>query len=229
MANEHRPLQKCGQPEERSRASVLTNTPAPEQYIGWLDELRKCTSSIDEMQQQIAVLEAEREQQRQLRAAAELELALVRRVVVVLSQLNLARTQQEAIAVVHDVLTNLIGTEQFACVMFCDTAHRTFCSMGVSDAVVRSVVGCVGSSFHRMISTGETVIRDNSRTDQSDFIAAIPLRAQKEVVGAVVIFNLLPQKNGFERRDFALFETLTQHAAGSIATKPQSLPQGDCQ
>jgi hypothetical protein len=51
------------------------------------------------------------------------------------------------------------------------------------------------------------------RSAEGDLTACIPLKLDGQVVGALAVFRLLPQKAGFEAIDHELFDLLATHAA----------------
>lgn len=126
---------------------------------------------------------------------------------VALSQMKLARTRQEAITTVKDILANFIGTEQFACIIFRDHRRRLEClfSMGVNDRQIADLELASGAT--------EALLDSATRTGAT----VVPLRLQDEPFGFIVIFTLLPQKNGMERGDFELCDLLSQHAAACLS------------
>jgi hypothetical protein len=194
-------------------------------YNGWFDEVRKFSVAMEAMRQELSASHAESERLRGLAISSELELHIMRRMFVVLSQLHLAASATEATAVVHDVLTNFIGTEQFACVLFGERAHRNVISMGVTEARVSSVVGDPGSSFETLMRSRLGFTPEPHPALDPAIVAAFPLFLHGDVAGAVVIFGLLPQKNGVERLDLALFDLLSKHAARAFHMSPE-LSQG---
>src|SRR5437763_2063152 len=72
----------------------------------WADQMRNFSSSFEQMRQEVADAHAEMERLRTLNAAGQLDLNIMRRMFVVLSQLHLADNEYNAMAIVHDVLTN---------------------------------------------------------------------------------------------------------------------------
>ena len=67
-----------------------------------------------------------------------------------------------------------------------------------------------------MTST-ETTCWDTKRSeDYSEPIVVIPLQIQKRPIGAIAIFSLLQQKDGFSALDHELFNVLGGHAATAI-------------
>ena len=65
----------------------------------------------------------------------------------------------------------------------------------------------------------ETRISTNGRAgcNGSEPVAAVPLRLKDEPFGLIVILAFLPQKNGLERRDYALCDLISKHAAACIS------------
>lgn len=159
-----------------------------------------------------------------LKPAAVDNAALVSRRRVALSQMNAARNRQEAIATVKEILINFIGTEQFACLQFNERQRRPEClfSMGVDEHQLATLSAETAEIATAL--TGSAMFHDHeSRAENpSGIIAAVPLKLGKELMGVIVVFDLLPQKNGWEHIDHAMFELLSDHAAASIARKRET-------
>ncbi len=51
---------------------------------------------------------------------------------------------------------------------------------------------------------------------EKDLTACIPLKVDGKVTGALALFRLLPQKQGFEAVDHELFDLLATHAATAL-------------
>jgi GAF domain-containing protein len=67
------------------------------------------------------------------------------------------------------------------------------------------------------VTTSETTCFDSIRSDDwTRPIVVIPLQIQKQPMGAIAIFSLLQQKEGFSALDHELFNLLGGHAATSI-------------
>jgi hypothetical protein len=141
------------------------------------------------------------------------------RLFVALSQMNLASTQQEAITTVTEILTNFIGTEQFACLTFRKDRTQLEClfSMGVDEDRIAALE--LASEEMAALLQSETQFGMNGCAGYSfsDLVAAVPLRWKDEPFGLIVILALLPQKNSLELWDYALCDLLSEHAAACIS------------
>lgn len=141
------------------------------------------------------------------------------RLLVAHSQMNLASTRQEGITTVTEILVNLIGTERFACLTFHKDRRQLEClfSMGIDDDRIAALE--LASEEMEALLGSETRISMNGRAgcNGSEPVAVVPLRLKDEPFGLIVILAFLPQKNGLERRDYALCDLLSKHAAACIS------------
>src|SRR5438093_910137 len=97
-------------------------------------------------------------------------------------------------------------------------------SFGVDRARFESVrfgsgiIGQVAATGERYIASGERVDVDaDGPADESNLTVCIPLKLAGEIVGAIAIFRLLPQKMELEAGDHELIELLATHAATALA------------
>jgi GAF domain-containing protein len=69
----------------------------------------------------------------------------------------------------------------------------------------------------KAVASTETTCWDTARSDDlRQPIVCIPLAIQKRPIGAIAIYSLLQQKNGFTALDHELFTLLGGHAATAI-------------
>ncbi len=171
---------------------------------------------IKQLQQQLAELQ---DKKRALIVKADDEFIRSSRLFVALAQMNLASTQQEAISTVTEILTNFIGTEQFACLTFRKDRRQLEClfSMGVDDDRIAALE--LASEEMAGLLRGETQTGTNGCIGYnfSDLIAVVPLRLKDKPFGLIAILTLLPQKKGLECWDYALCDLLSKHAAACIS------------
>jgi GAF domain-containing protein len=113
---------------------------------------------------------------------------------------------------------NLIGAEVFAVYVLDEKTGQLspVASEGRALSVFPRVSlgsGVVGES----VESGETTCGDASPSDDLERpIVCIPLRLEERPIGAIAIFKLLAQKDGFGALDHELFTLLAGHAATSI-------------
>ena len=171
---------------------------------------------IRQLQQQLAGLQ---DNNRDLSVNADNAFIHASRLFAAYSQMNMASTRQEAITTVTEILVNFIGTERFACLIYRKDRRQLEClfSMGIDDDRIAALE--LASEEMEALLGSETRISTNGRAgcNGSEPVAAVPLRLKDEPFGLIVILAFLPQKNGLERRDYALCDLLSKHAAACIS------------
>ena len=78
----------------------------------------------------------------------------------------------------------------------------------------------------RTVSQGLTQFRDRQNEAhllpcEKNLTASVALKSSREIVGVILIFGLLPQKNGYEWVDYQLLKFLETY--GAVAIQLQSL------
>lgn len=122
---------------------------------------------------------------------------------------NLERKQ--VISTIHEIIINLIGSEQFAvleCV--CDDLVTTS-SYGVEDERLRELErkdGAVASC----VAEGTILVPE----DAADVVACVPLKVGDRTLGVIAIVRLLSHKPALEAIDHELFGLLATHAASAL-------------
>jgi transcriptional regulator with GAF, ATPase, and Fis domain len=132
-------------------------------------------------------------------------------------QLHSTLDFKEVVAIVMEIVINLIGAESF-CLMLVDgktdQLHAIACEGMEASAAPRLAVGegVVGT----VAKTGEAWFRPATQAPGDDPLAAIPLKIKDHVIGVIVVSKLFPQKRGFSATDHELFNLLAGHAATAI-------------
>ncbi len=121
----------------------------------------------------------------------------------------------EMLAALREVVINLIGSEEFA-VFELEPDSRRFelaTSFGLNSGTVPRIDFDAGPAA-RAIRGGEPWVADDLRAGGADHpLVFLPLRLSGRTVGLLVIFRLLPQKQGLGQHDFELFDLLASQAA----------------
>jgi len=137
-------------------------------------------------------------------------------------QLHSTLDPSEVLKVILEIVINLIGAEMF-CVYVADERSgllEPVASEGESVQCFPKIP--LGSGFvGAAVSSGEVETRDPHPPGTDDMMEAgpvvvIPLRVQDKPVGAIAIYSLLQQKDGFSPLDQELFTLLAGHAATAI-------------
>jgi hypothetical protein len=133
-------------------------------------------------------------------------------------QLHSTLDVEEVLRIVVEIVINLVGAETFA----------VYAIDGRSENL--GVVACEGASAAKFpvcqlgrgpvgqaaTAAEAACLRTENSDDLSDPMVVIPLHIQKQTIGAIAIFSLLQQKDGFTALDHELFNLLGGHAATSL-------------
>lgn len=137
-------------------------------------------------------------------------------------QLHSTLDFQEVISIIMEIIINLIGAEIFG-ILLLDEKISTLSAVAMEGFHVeefpriRSGDGIIGEA----IATGqsyyhETGTKVEGPLDTLNPIVCVPLKIKERIIGAVVIYRLLRQKEKFENVDYELFTLLAGHAATAI-------------
>jgi len=137
-------------------------------------------------------------------------------------QLHSTLDLEEVVKTIQEIVINLIGAEVFA-VYVCDESSGQLGAVASEGEPVAAFPDLtVGDGFvGRSVSEGEVVVGDPAALGRSPMqggepVVSIPLQVDDQPVGAIVIYKLLQQKDGFTALDDELFTLLAGHAATAI-------------
>ena len=139
-------------------------------------------------------------------------------------QLHSTLDFREVIQIVQEIVINLVGAEAFAILLLDEKTNelRTIASEGedvmphldtISIRLGDGILGEVaksGESYYvnHDVHTGAVTLQKP--------LAAVPLKIKEHVIGLIVIYKLLEQKDAFTAVDYELFSLLAAHAATAI-------------
>jgi nitrate/nitrite-specific signal transduction histidine kinase len=133
-------------------------------------------------------------------------------------QLHSTLDVEEVLKIIIEIVINLIGAEVFAVYRVDDRSGEMEVAVSEGAAVddfpkCRLGEGPIGKA---MESTEPTCWQTDRSDDLSQPIVCIPLFVQESPIGAIVIYGLLQQKDGFSALDHELFAVLGGHAATAL-------------
>ena len=117
---------------------------------------------------------------------------------------------------------NLIGAEEFSIMMLDEkTNELSIVAQEGMGPEARSSIKVGDGVIGQATKTGEAYYRDGDPTDLKgvDYIhplVCIPLKIKEHVIGVIVIYKLLIQKQAFSNVDYELFSMLAGHAATAL-------------
>lgn len=128
----------------------------------------------------------------------------------------------EVIEIVKEIMINLIGAEVFAILLLDEKGELE--TIGCSgEALLPSVAGLrvrpgegpVGT----VASSGESYFADQSLREKPQIdrpLVVVPLKIKDQLIGVLVTYSVLQQKDAFTAVDYELFTLLAAHAAAAI-------------
>jgi transcriptional regulator with GAF, ATPase, and Fis domain len=139
-------------------------------------------------------------------------------------QLHSTLDFKEVIQIVQEIVINLVGAESFAILLLDEKTNelRTIACEGedvmpgIDNVSARLGDGILG----QVAKTGESYYVnqdvDGGKVTLERPLAAVPLKIKEHVIGLIVIYKLLQQKDSFSAVDYELFSLLAAHAATAI-------------
>jgi hypothetical protein len=135
-------------------------------------------------------------------------------------QLHSTLDFREVLQIITEIVINLIGGEEFGILLLDEKSNKlqAVACEGVGLDELPSI-GIGEGLIGQMAKTGENYFIEDMEGYVRDFehpLVCIPLKIKEHVIGVIVIYNLLVQKNRFAEVDYELFTLLAGHAATAI-------------
>jgi len=137
-------------------------------------------------------------------------------------QLHSTLDFHEVVSIIMEIIINLIGAEVFGLLLLDEkTGAISAVAMEGFDVdtfpQMKRGVGTIG----RCLETGESYFYEGGSNIEGEPnphhpIVCVPLTIKDRVIGAVVIYRLLQQKDQFTNVDYELFNLLAGHAATAL-------------
>lgn len=134
------------------------------------------------------------------------------------SQLHATLDHDTVLRNIAEIIINLIGAEKFGVYLYEEEtrAFRRAIDEGMEPDEL-PLVPFGDNLLSEVARTGELYLEpDNAKHGGELPIAVLPLVVAGKLMGQLVIFRLLLQKDGFEEIDLELFELLASHAATAL-------------
>ena len=128
----------------------------------------------------------------------------------------------ESLKIILEIVMNLIGAEQFSIMMLDEkTNELTIVAQEGMGPEARASVKMGDGAIGAAAKSGESYYRDGDPTNLAgvDYLhplVVIPLKIKERVIGVIVIYKLLVQKQTFSNVDYELFTMLAGHAATAL-------------
>lgn len=165
---------------------------------------------------QVASLTADARDMQQLLQASERQAAQLANLYVATFQLHASLDLDDVKRAICEIAINLLGAQTFA-LLVRDEDTGAIDVAARSDEITPMFGGdrYVGGDAAVDAGLVDGVVRAGP-LDGSDALVVVPLSAQGQVIGALVILTLLPQKRGIVAEDRELIDVMAAHAASAL-------------
>jgi len=137
-------------------------------------------------------------------------------------QLHSTLDFHEVVSIIMEIIINLIGAEVFGLLLL-DEKAEALSAVAIEGfdvdtfPKIRLGKGIVGESA----ANGQSYFQEGAITTDVDHdphhpVVCVPLKIKDRVIGAVIIYKLLQQKESFTNVDYELFSLLAGHAATAL-------------
>ncbi len=133
-------------------------------------------------------------------------------------QLHATLDLAEVVRVIEEILVNFIGARSYAILLTDDDgAFRVAAENGLDGRLPASGIRPRGV-LAEVLGSQSAYVHTSSRPAREGILAAVPLLMGRTVVGAILVFTLLAQKERFLKNDVELFSLLGGHAASAVVS-----------
>lgn len=214
--------------EENGKLRVLTasleseNKFLNDQVAGLQKEVESHWLEKERLQKNLASVEEENRRYSEQYVGVEQQNTDLASLYVASYRLHATLDRGETLAIVQDIICNLIGSEEIAIFEIDEEGSALWlaASLGIHAPSFKKVpVGC--GLIGRCAETLEIYLagRDDgacAMPEERDLSACIPMSLDGRLLGVVAVFRLLPQKAGLVALDHELFDLLATHAAKAL-------------
>jgi nitrate/nitrite-specific signal transduction histidine kinase len=133
-------------------------------------------------------------------------------------QLHSTLDLDEVLKIIMEIVINLVGAEIFAIYLLDEESGALAAVAAEGVDISEFPKGQLGSGvLGKAVAAKEATCWDTQQSeDMSQPIVCVPLDVQGRPIGAIAIYSLLQQKDGFSALDHELFNMLGGHAATAI-------------
>jgi hypothetical protein len=133
-------------------------------------------------------------------------------------QLHATLDLGEVVRVIEEILVNFIGARSYAVLLTDeDGSFRVAAENGLEGRLPQAGIRPRGV-LAEVLGSQSAYVHTSSRPAREGILAAVPLLMGRNIVGALLVFSLLAQKDRFLKNDVELFSLLGGHAASALVS-----------
>lgn len=185
------------------------------------EKVKKLEEEKEEILQRIREVEAENQDFANRYVEVEEENNNLANLYIASYQLHSTLDFSEVLQIIMEIIINLVGAEVFGVLLFDEKSNQltAFATEGMEKEDIPPVKigeGIIGD----VVKSGENYFKKNlaetGKVEPLNPMVCIPLKIKERVIGVIVIYKLLQQKDNFRDVDYELFTLLAGHAATAI-------------
>jgi len=200
------------------RELIAENERLNRQLLEVSDELERQRREQDQLRRQLSEFEHQSRSYADQFAEIEQRNLNLANLYVSSYQLHGTLDRSAVLDAIKEIMINLIGSEELA--VFELGADRDTLELVTSFGIDQDRyqrVSLANDAIGKLAGTGEIYVGQPSvQDDRPQITACLPLKLDGVVMGAIVLFSLLPHKPGLQELDFELFDLLGTHAATAL-------------
>jgi hypothetical protein len=192
---------------ERKQASASTSNVAPAEIL----------DVGGRVQEELAALRKENAELAQSCVQLERENDNLLNFYVASHELHSTLKVRDVLMTIKEIVINLIGADRFA--IYLDTSQTGVLSAAESeglDATELPPISLETDPVGRSLASRSIFVAECLDPTKTELIAGVPLAVEDRILGAIMIYGLLEQKDGFGELDHGLFALLAQHAGTAL-------------
>lgn len=179
------------------------------------NELENLQLQLQQLSQRVQIVEAENHELRDRCSLSEEEHFRFVNLYVASQRLSNTLDVEEIMEIVQEIVVNLVGSEQFGMFFLSEDSDGHDDPLELVAEVSQGEQQLVRPKashprIQEVLRTGKLWVSEDPALSPA---AVIPLKIEEDLLGAVVVYGLLPQKPSFTETDISLFELLTTHVA----------------
>jgi hypothetical protein len=133
-------------------------------------------------------------------------------------QLHATLDLGEVVRVIEEILVNFIGARSYAVLLNDDDGtYKVAAENSLEGRLPLTGIRPRGV-LAEVLGSQTAYVHTSSRPAREGVLAAVPLTMGRTVVGAILVFTLLAQKERFLKNDVELFSLLGGHAASAVVS-----------
>ena len=124
---------------------------------------------------------------------------------------------RDVLMTIKEIVINLIGADRFA--IYLDTNQTGVLTAAESEGLDPGElppIPLVGDPVGESLAARSIFVAERPDPAKTELIAGVPLAVEERILGAIMIYGLLEQKDGFGELDHGLFALLAQHAGTAL-------------